>query len=743
MRRQRNAQHRANDIEFATEIGQSLLIEVRRLQALLSERDAQLAASRSEKDSMERSMESLAGGLKSVEEQLDKYREENWNLEVQNQEIRTNLSDLSGNLTKVESERARLAKELSTTRDGLDSQKLDNERLTNQLESLTSKHETDMANMRRTNAGLQREKMDLQTLVESTKTELALRERSIKRSTSAASGVHAMITGGSGSDGHTLEGEDMDEDDVFGPGRRGTLGARRKTGDGLLDSPGAFSEDGSPARGAEQLSETDKLRATLAHAQKSIQTLKSALAREKEAKMQLKKKLVGTGTVQPADLESEDDEDQLSEPEDPIKDDYEVDENHPEKRKRGAHIARRGGRGRGGRGVLVPRRGSLVGRMPRGGVPSKLSSEVGTAASEDGESEAYIEASIVDHEGDVSLGSEQEELASDRGPSDSFAYDDERAALRASQNSLAALDPAFAQIGEELPHSASAASISSTARQASLGSLMKEGRPTSAMFASDFHIADHFGAREVVQPKETREIGIMTDAEEAQSAPIPTPAPVPAPAPEVTKVETQEISMQTDPEAPIETKAFSMQTEPEARPETIATSVQTEAVSIIQTQPISVQTDPEQVRETKPIAVQTEPEVLKETKAVFMQTEPEASKESKTVSLQTDVEEPRESTAISVQTDPESAKVGKAISMQTESEPLKTSNAIPTQTEARPAQSTAISTMTDAEPVTEVRKFGSMTEAPVQQEMSVQTDPAVERECPFITSTVQGGCDQC
>ena len=38
-RARNNAQHRTNDIELATEIGQSLLGEVRRLQALLAERD--------------------------------------------------------------------------------------------------------------------------------------------------------------------------------------------------------------------------------------------------------------------------------------------------------------------------------------------------------------------------------------------------------------------------------------------------------------------------------------------------------------------------------------------------------------------------------------------------------------------------------------------------------------------------------------------------------------------------------
>lgn len=45
-RRQRNVnQHRAMDMEFATEIGQNLLHEVRRLQALVNERDRTISES--------------------------------------------------------------------------------------------------------------------------------------------------------------------------------------------------------------------------------------------------------------------------------------------------------------------------------------------------------------------------------------------------------------------------------------------------------------------------------------------------------------------------------------------------------------------------------------------------------------------------------------------------------------------------------------------------------------------------
>ena len=66
-RRQRNAQHRALDMEFATEIGQNLLVEVRRLQALLSERDRALEKFGEEKESWDGEREGLLAALRAFE----------------------------------------------------------------------------------------------------------------------------------------------------------------------------------------------------------------------------------------------------------------------------------------------------------------------------------------------------------------------------------------------------------------------------------------------------------------------------------------------------------------------------------------------------------------------------------------------------------------------------------------------------------------------------------------------------
>lgn len=54
-------------MEFATEIGQNLLAEVRRLQTLLSERDKALERIAEEKDSWDAERGALAASLRSAE----------------------------------------------------------------------------------------------------------------------------------------------------------------------------------------------------------------------------------------------------------------------------------------------------------------------------------------------------------------------------------------------------------------------------------------------------------------------------------------------------------------------------------------------------------------------------------------------------------------------------------------------------------------------------------------------------
>ena len=66
-RRQRNAQHRHMDMEFATEIGQNLLLECRRLQSLLDQRETTIRQFNEERDGWEAEREGLIGAVRVAE----------------------------------------------------------------------------------------------------------------------------------------------------------------------------------------------------------------------------------------------------------------------------------------------------------------------------------------------------------------------------------------------------------------------------------------------------------------------------------------------------------------------------------------------------------------------------------------------------------------------------------------------------------------------------------------------------
>jgi hypothetical protein len=69
-----NTDRRNNDIEFATEIGQGLLLEVRKMQSLLQEKEEQLRRLETDKAESERLAEVLAKQLKQSQESEGKIQ---------------------------------------------------------------------------------------------------------------------------------------------------------------------------------------------------------------------------------------------------------------------------------------------------------------------------------------------------------------------------------------------------------------------------------------------------------------------------------------------------------------------------------------------------------------------------------------------------------------------------------------------------------------------------------------------
>jgi len=232
---------------------------------------------------------------------IDKYKEENWNLEVALQELRSQHNDAQAATQRLETEHKRLTKALAVARDNADHHKVESERLQSTLEEVKNKHETDIAQARKHAAGLARDKSDLQQTIDTLKAENARAGRRLPRFGSPLTPAAKDGTGFL-----TPSDHDDHDSDVFGT--TGGASTNRRTMDvsGMfgaddLGSDFADSPEPSPLRkpflaANHPSNEIEALQQRLAHAQRQINTLKGSLNREKQHRMRLEGG-AGGGTV--------------------------------------------------------------------------------------------------------------------------------------------------------------------------------------------------------------------------------------------------------------------------------------------------------------------------------------------------------------------------------------------------------------------------------------------------------------
>ena len=281
----------------------------------------------------------------------DKYKEENWNLEVALQELRSQQSDAQAATQRLETEHKRLTKALAVARDNADHHKIESERLQGAFEELKNKHETDIAQARKHAAGLVRDKSDLQQTIDTLKAENARAERGIPRFSSPP-------TPATKTDADFLTPAGLDDDsDVFGT-TGGASTNRRKLdvssmfGTDDLGSDYADSPEHSPFRKTylaanHPSNEIEALQQRLAHAQRQINTLKGSLNREKQHRLRLE----GGGGGTFIHDEEDENEEYVDENTVPVEGKKST-KGHATPFKVGATRGARGGRGRGrGRGI--------------------------------------------------------------------------------------------------------------------------------------------------------------------------------------------------------------------------------------------------------------------------------------------------------------------------------------------------------------------------------------------------------
>ena len=514
----------------------------------------------------------------------DKFKEENWNLEVSLQEMRSQLADWQATAQRSDAEAKRLTKALTAARELNDSSKNELDRLQRTIEEVKNKHETDVALHRKQAAALAREKSDLQQTVDTCKADLARATRRLPR--------YGSPLTPDGQQNVQTPGLPEDEEDPFGPGTTGmgmSTNRRRLDTSGLFPSDAFGSEfidaspDPSPSRPFlspnHPSNEIEALQQKLAHAQRQINTLKSSLNREKELRMEYKRKLVEAG-VKGQRLDDEDDEEG-----------EEVEEAETEARQSKSKMRSSPFRGKGrGRGRLhiVPRPGGRTLAQKLIAAQNHPDEDSEEELVED-ESEQYastvtpaagVNEQLVDAR-TASVDDSSPTLAtSQKSPSP------EPLSNRASITSIDGMDPEFANVLRRAP------SLSSASRKASPftrsrggravrgrrrgGTAFQQPRPSSLVgapeaLAAELGLANTSVGMESVREddgepeREMKEFACQTDYEDTARTPDPNLR------------EFAEVSIQVD--VPSETLVT------EAAPETVDTAVQVEPEPVLQVIP--------------------------------------------------------------------------------------------------------------------------------------------------------------
>lgn len=264
-RKQRNQpSSRVHDIEFATEISTSLLAQVRQLQAALAERDEALKNANLENSRLELEAEGFAQRLRALDESEQRYKDENWSLETQKNELMAQVKEAQEREAKLTSALSALTAEKGSIERELEELKQANTKLLEDQAAAQKAHDTEANMLRRSLHSGDAERVSLQAKLE----ELTSQNQELVKAITA------------------MRARQMEAETP----RRPTI----DTSDVVRDEPSP-DEDQPPSPNKQTPRhnhlETETLRSSLGHAHRMIQNLKSNIHREKTEKLELKRML--------------------------------------------------------------------------------------------------------------------------------------------------------------------------------------------------------------------------------------------------------------------------------------------------------------------------------------------------------------------------------------------------------------------------------------------------------------------
>ncbi|KAK5998944.1 Anucleate primary sterigmata protein A [Cladobotryum mycophilum] len=254
--------NRVHDIEFAAEISTSLIAQVRNLQALLGERDEQVKDLRNDMSRVEHESEAFQQRLKILDESEHRYKEENWNLQTRLQEVASQQRDASDREKKLNHSLQAANTGKTAAQKELDEVKLSHTKLAEEYATATKHHDIELGTAKRNIAMVEGERAVMQRKIddlisqnqEFAKLISAQRVRSQERESDSAG---------------RLDHLELEDDNV---------------------TP-EHSPPTSPVKITPRHSmlEAETIKTSLQHAQRTIQSQRSQLHREKTEKLELRR----------------------------------------------------------------------------------------------------------------------------------------------------------------------------------------------------------------------------------------------------------------------------------------------------------------------------------------------------------------------------------------------------------------------------------------------------------------------
>lgn len=251
-----------HDIEFAAEISTSLIAQVRNLQALLSERDDELKGVQTEKTRLEIDSESLQQRLKALDESEHRYKEENWNLETRLQEIATQQKEAADREKKLTQALNLSNSEKTSTQKELDDAKLSHSKLAEEHAAAVKHLDIELGTAKRNMVMAESERAAMQRKID----DLTNQNQELAKAFSSQRG-------------RTIERESLSglSDEDF-----------ETATDNITPE---HSPPPSPVKGTPRhaMLETETIKSSLHHAQRTIQSQRNQLHREKTEKLELRR----------------------------------------------------------------------------------------------------------------------------------------------------------------------------------------------------------------------------------------------------------------------------------------------------------------------------------------------------------------------------------------------------------------------------------------------------------------------